>query len=446
MKNTFRGQGDTLAKNDFKSNITAIVTDVLPNGHLVVAGEKQVGVNRSVDVLRFSGIVDPRRLAPGSVIDSPVRGQRARDLARHGRAGRGAGHGLAGTGVQHGHAVLTQVCTAPMHTLRTLLQRSAALVLVMCCGLAGAADFRDPVGQPFLVWPTFRSCAPPIWANTSTIASCLQTCTPARVIRPRCYAALQAVDSLQAHHERTALAQLGRTLNTQLIGELDRQARRINTRSPKAALRVCRHHARRVAARLCGRCPGAGYPSRPRQGRVALVAYITYTRLEGSLVQATATLVKLGSGESQSFTVTVPAPTLADALARDIFDYFQGTRFSQHQNPLAAREWLMAAPGHADQLVSREAAQRYCQSQNAALPTAGELETAEASGFLWRRRGAAAHRRLPHPVGSVRHGTGAGRQGARQPHCQRAQWPLLLHTQPGGHQGGQGAQVRRARR
>jgi flagellar L-ring protein precursor FlgH len=69
-ENTFEGKGDTLAKNDFKSNITAIVTDVLPNGHLVVAGEKQVGVNRSVDVLRFSGIVDPRRLAPGSVIDS----------------------------------------------------------------------------------------------------------------------------------------------------------------------------------------------------------------------------------------------------------------------------------------------------------------------------------------------------------------------------------------
>ncbi|MFZ3124446.1 MAG: flagellar basal body L-ring protein FlgH [Acidovorax sp.] len=68
--NTFEGKGDTLAKNEFKSNITAIVTDVLPNGHLVIAGEKQVGVNRSVDVLRFSGIVDPRRLQPGSVIDS----------------------------------------------------------------------------------------------------------------------------------------------------------------------------------------------------------------------------------------------------------------------------------------------------------------------------------------------------------------------------------------
>ena len=75
-ENTFEGKGDTLAKNDFKSNITAIVTDVLPNGHLVVAGEKQVGVNRSVDVLRFSGIVDPRNMRrgagghAGSVIDS----------------------------------------------------------------------------------------------------------------------------------------------------------------------------------------------------------------------------------------------------------------------------------------------------------------------------------------------------------------------------------------
>jgi flagellar L-ring protein precursor FlgH len=68
--NNFEGKGDTLAKNEFKSNITAIVSDVLPNGHLVIAGEKQVGVNRSVDVLRFSGIVDPRRLQPGSVIDS----------------------------------------------------------------------------------------------------------------------------------------------------------------------------------------------------------------------------------------------------------------------------------------------------------------------------------------------------------------------------------------
>ena len=56
----FEGGGKTASENKFESSVTAIVTEVLPNGHLVIAGEKQVGVNRSVDVLRFSGIVDPQ--------------------------------------------------------------------------------------------------------------------------------------------------------------------------------------------------------------------------------------------------------------------------------------------------------------------------------------------------------------------------------------------------
>ena len=72
----YKGAGDTTSSNEFDSAITAIVTEVLPNGHLVIAGEKQVGVNRSVDVLRFSGMVDPRHLRrgdkghAGSIIDS----------------------------------------------------------------------------------------------------------------------------------------------------------------------------------------------------------------------------------------------------------------------------------------------------------------------------------------------------------------------------------------
>ena len=69
-ENTFNGSGNTASKNEFKSNITTLVTEVLPNGHLVITGEKQVGVNRSVDVLRFSGTIDPRRIAPGNTIDS----------------------------------------------------------------------------------------------------------------------------------------------------------------------------------------------------------------------------------------------------------------------------------------------------------------------------------------------------------------------------------------
>jgi len=68
--NDFSGKGGTQAANTFSGSITATVIDVMPNGHLVVAGEKQIGVNQNVDVLRFSGTVDPRLLQPGSVVSS----------------------------------------------------------------------------------------------------------------------------------------------------------------------------------------------------------------------------------------------------------------------------------------------------------------------------------------------------------------------------------------
>ena len=68
--NNFSGKGGTESANAFTGSITATVIEVLPNGHLVVAGEKQIGVNHNVDVLRFSGTVDPRSLQPGSIVVS----------------------------------------------------------------------------------------------------------------------------------------------------------------------------------------------------------------------------------------------------------------------------------------------------------------------------------------------------------------------------------------
>jgi flagellar L-ring protein precursor FlgH len=68
--NTFSGKGATESSNDFSGTIAAVVTEVLPNGHLVIAGEKQIGVNSSVDVLRFSGQVDPRAIQPGNTVRS----------------------------------------------------------------------------------------------------------------------------------------------------------------------------------------------------------------------------------------------------------------------------------------------------------------------------------------------------------------------------------------
>lgn len=68
--NAFSGKGDTESTNTFSGTITATVVDVLPNGHLVVTGDKQIGVGQNVDVLRFSGTVDPRLVQPGSLINS----------------------------------------------------------------------------------------------------------------------------------------------------------------------------------------------------------------------------------------------------------------------------------------------------------------------------------------------------------------------------------------
>jgi flagellar L-ring protein precursor FlgH len=68
--NTFGGKGATESSNDFSGTITVLVTGVLPNGHLQVQGEKQIGVNANVDVLRFSGQVDPRAIQPGNSVPS----------------------------------------------------------------------------------------------------------------------------------------------------------------------------------------------------------------------------------------------------------------------------------------------------------------------------------------------------------------------------------------
>ena len=78
-KTAFAGKGATENTNDvydtmqmISSPITVIVTGVLPNGHLQIAGEKQIGVNNNVDVLRFSGQVDPRTIQAGNTVMSPM--------------------------------------------------------------------------------------------------------------------------------------------------------------------------------------------------------------------------------------------------------------------------------------------------------------------------------------------------------------------------------------
>ena len=87
------GAGTTENTNDFSGTITAVVTGVLPNGHLLIAGEKQIGVNHNVDVLRFSGQVDPRMIQTGNVVASAQVAN-----VRIEQRGRGAQADAQGTG------------------------------------------------------------------------------------------------------------------------------------------------------------------------------------------------------------------------------------------------------------------------------------------------------------------------------------------------------------
>jgi flagellar L-ring protein precursor FlgH len=60
----------TSANNAFTGTITTTVTDVLPNGNLMVSGEKQVGINGEIEKLRFSGVVNPLYIINGNQVSS----------------------------------------------------------------------------------------------------------------------------------------------------------------------------------------------------------------------------------------------------------------------------------------------------------------------------------------------------------------------------------------
>lgn len=68
--NTFEGKGSTLSDNAFIGTITVTVVEVLPNGNLVVAGEKQVGINQNIETLKFAGVVSPMTIQAGNVVSS----------------------------------------------------------------------------------------------------------------------------------------------------------------------------------------------------------------------------------------------------------------------------------------------------------------------------------------------------------------------------------------
>jgi flagellar L-ring protein precursor FlgH len=61
------GSGTSTASNAFNGFITVTVLEVLSNGNLSVAGEKQVAVGFEEEIIRFGGIVNPNNLVNNTV-------------------------------------------------------------------------------------------------------------------------------------------------------------------------------------------------------------------------------------------------------------------------------------------------------------------------------------------------------------------------------------------
>lgn len=64
------GQGQTSSSNSFSGTITVTVIETLPNGNLLVSGEKQLAINAETEFLRFSGVVNPDDIRAGNTVSS----------------------------------------------------------------------------------------------------------------------------------------------------------------------------------------------------------------------------------------------------------------------------------------------------------------------------------------------------------------------------------------
>jgi len=66
----FKGAGDSSQSNSLSGNITVTIARVLPNGNLIIRGEKLLTLNQGSEVVRISGIVRSTDISPQNTIIS----------------------------------------------------------------------------------------------------------------------------------------------------------------------------------------------------------------------------------------------------------------------------------------------------------------------------------------------------------------------------------------
>ena len=69
----FKGDGGSSQKNSLSGSVSVNVIEVLPNGNLVVRGEKLIGINQGHEFVRLAGVVRTQDIQPdNSVLSTQV--------------------------------------------------------------------------------------------------------------------------------------------------------------------------------------------------------------------------------------------------------------------------------------------------------------------------------------------------------------------------------------
>ena len=66
VESEFQGNGTTKRSGDLNAYITALVTQVLPNGNFVITGSREVLINNENQIIQLTGIVRPRDITPSN--------------------------------------------------------------------------------------------------------------------------------------------------------------------------------------------------------------------------------------------------------------------------------------------------------------------------------------------------------------------------------------------
>ena len=66
----FDGEGSSSQSNSLEGTVTVVVADVLPNGNLIVEGEKWMTINQGEEFVRFRGVVRPADIDTDNSIPS----------------------------------------------------------------------------------------------------------------------------------------------------------------------------------------------------------------------------------------------------------------------------------------------------------------------------------------------------------------------------------------